>query len=1214
MALTRRNFLKGIMNRDTDERMLPDGQYRYAENIIINDSEGSDVGSVQNSYSNKKLTAITFGTNVKTLGKYEDEFRDKIYWLVKSDKGCYLLEWDNPSESVSFVLKETRAPGSRVFDLKDDFICTGFEKIINDDIKNDLIILTDNNMQPLCINVERAKSYGENGFDKEDIFLIKKPPRFAPKARLIYTSDKSNNIEEKFLSFSYRYQYLDNEWSALSSFTNYKFSPNPYKMDYYTLDNLGMVNAFNAVEIEFNTGDKRVKNVQIIVKESRSNNLYVVESFDKEKEGWDKIHNELKKFTFSNNKVYTVLPENELYRSFDNVPRKAKALTNIGNRPVFGNYLEGYNLKDVNGAKIRINHKIILKSESLNTDETLNIVASDIAGANNVIISNPDNFPLKKESKIDFKLIVTQRPGTIIYYDKVFQYVLIDDYLNLNSLFIATDFIDFITAVNSNYALNNSFPTPSEWAKVTDSKISIINGVSVGFSISPATYLDGSNAPQSKNFKFSLSTEASLSSISNASSCKSNRDYEIGIEYLDEFNRKTTALTAIKNTIYIPNEKSQYKNTMQVQISNKPPYWADRFKLVVKAQPLSYYTITVNNFYVEGSFIWIRLSGSDKDKVKEGEYLILKRSNIAVQSAIIKTKILETTSQPKDFIVENTQSEPSGYYIKIKPSGFNMLAKNNEVISREAYGQASKGHFPDTYLDLFTDLSATPTNQAITAGSSITLKFDSTFHYKDKVSSHIWEQEFQIIRDYDNIEEWYNEIVLGRSMPAGNGGDYLGNVTLVTGDLLRGSFVNSSYILIPNPLGKKYLVVIGLESGGSGGRYGRVYAYITLRKSSGDFIFETEPKKSIEQDLFYETEQTFEIINNKHKGNVQDQDYSLNNPAIIDLDFFNCYSQGNGVESYAIKDALNKPSLNIDLRPTTTLIEEYKEVIRFADLTYGEPYVESTGKNGINEFNLSTANYKLLDKNYGSVQKLLSRDNDIVVLQEEKASKVMFGKDVLYNADGTSNLSSIPEVLGTQVTYLGENGCQNPESVAVYDYQIFYANARRGVAQRLSIDGVTDIVTGMIDWFRDKFIINPSSKKIGGFDPYFKQYVLSVEDEIPKILQLHCSNIVTKLGRNTPFIYKLKLNDEYGNIVLNYKITSGNASIEVLFNAITTVASNVTGIGSITVSRDTLLIDIARITITPVTPTASYEISNNCPIGTTKHYSLLHYSSLHYST
>jgi hypothetical protein len=73
------------------------------------------------------------------------------------------------------------------------------------------------------------------------------------------------------------------------------------------------------------------------------------------------------------------------------------------------------------------------------------------------------------------------------------------------------------------------------------------------------------------------------------------------------------------------------------------------------------------------------------------------------------------------------------------------------------------------------------------------------------------------------------------------------------------------------------------------------------------------------------------------------------------------------------------------LRPSTTSVEEYKAVRRYADLTYSEPFIESTNK--LNEFNLSTANYKELDKQYGSIQKLHSRDNDLLVLQEEKLLK-----------------------------------------------------------------------------------------------------------------------------------------------------------------------------------------------------------------------------------
>jgi hypothetical protein len=61
------------------------------------------------------------------------------------------------------------------------------------------------------------------------------------------------------------------------------------------------------------------------------------------------------------------------------------------------------------------------------------------------------------------------------------------------------------------------------------------------------------------------------------------------------------------------------------------------------------------------------------------------------------------------------------------------------------------------------------------------------------------------------------------------------------------------------------------------------------------------------------------------------------------------------------------------------------------------------------------------------------------------------------------------------------------------NYQIFYANVKRGLVHRLSIDGVTNIVSGMIDWFRDLSISNPGAK-IWGY-PYLNHYVLSVGEE-----------------------------------------------------------------------------------------------------------------------
>ena len=539
--------------------------------------------------------------------------------------------------------------------------------------------------------------------------------------------------------------------------------------------------------------------------------------------------------------------------------------------------------------------------------------------------------------------------------------------------------------------------------------------------------------------------------------------------------------------------------------------------------------------------------------------------------------------------------------MKIRPNGFSMDLNDYSIYQSSHTPPGSSG-FPVWYLDLFTVLDTPNKELFLNQGSSLYFFINSNRRYDAGWENVLFEKTFFTQRDYNSIEDWFNEVLLnGNPIPGilntdGSIEDYKNNLELVRGtiSLLYGSI----QIFTPDPSGKLYLKIKGLRSGGSKGRKGYGYAKILVRKSSGLYVFETEPKQ-IENNIFYENEQTFDIIDGEHQGNNQNQDTTNFTPAIVDLNFFNCYTQGNGVESYRIKDGFNKNYLNIDLRPSTTLVEKYKEIRRFADLTYSEPYIESTNINALNEFNISLANFKELDKQYGSIQKLHSRDNDILVLQEEKASKVLFGKDILFNADGSSNLSSIPEVLGQQITYLGENGIsKNPESFALNDYQIFYTNAKRGLVHRLSIDGVTPIVNYMTDFFRDLFRTQPNSKKIGGYDPYHNQYNLSFGLEPVNTLEINCGNTIIKSNLTETFNYIFSLNSLTGDIILNINITEGNATIVALHDEISTVESNVSGLVTMTIPRTNILDTNVYINITPVTESISFSISNLCPTGT----------------
>ena len=56
MPEMKHQFTGGKMNKDLDERMVPNGEYRDGLNIEVSTSEGSDVGTVQNILGNEFIT------------------------------------------------------------------------------------------------------------------------------------------------------------------------------------------------------------------------------------------------------------------------------------------------------------------------------------------------------------------------------------------------------------------------------------------------------------------------------------------------------------------------------------------------------------------------------------------------------------------------------------------------------------------------------------------------------------------------------------------------------------------------------------------------------------------------------------------------------------------------------------------------------------------------------------------------------------------------------------------------------------------------------------------------------------------------------------------------------------------------------------------------------------------------------------------------------
>ena len=102
MARINNVFSQGKMNKDLDERIIPNGEYRDAMNIQLSTSDGSNVGVIQNLLGNQILSNninIASGTCVGTV---VDEKDNAIYWFVTDSNRDMILQYKNGLTKVVF--------------------------------------------------------------------------------------------------------------------------------------------------------------------------------------------------------------------------------------------------------------------------------------------------------------------------------------------------------------------------------------------------------------------------------------------------------------------------------------------------------------------------------------------------------------------------------------------------------------------------------------------------------------------------------------------------------------------------------------------------------------------------------------------------------------------------------------------------------------------------------------------------------------------------------------------------------------------------------------------------------------------------------------------------------------------------------------------------------------------------------------------------------
>ena len=1185
MPEVKNTFVTGIMNKDLDERLIPQGVYIHAENVSVDSADAGNIGAVKNQKGNiliGNLANVTNRqlTNARTIGAVASEKDNLIYWLVAADEFDGIYEYNEISGTLVRVLQSNKSAPTSISKLNfnKEFVVTGINYV------NGFLYWTDNYNPPRKINISRVKAdvNGNGGYAvddpriDQDINVIMAPPLNAPKLRFENTEDptlkdQANNMEDRFLYFSYRYKYIDNQYSSLSPFSAVAFQAKDYLVDFNAGFNKAMLNKYNLAYITIFTGNEFVNEIQIVMRDARSLNTFIVDTIDKENLNIsDNIYREIE---FSNDKTYTVLAPDQLTRLFDNVPLLAKAQDYVGNRIMYGNYTQFYDVFEQ--IRLGVSYKsydIPTEGAPIQTfrsdrDYQIGIQYLDDYGRTTTVLA-PDNQNIRSTVYIppsqsnkgnSLKVSVWNRPPQWATNYRLVIKQGRKDYYNIFPIYfyLKDQFRYFLIHESDKDKIPVGgyiiFKCTATGPTFSNKKYKVIELKS-----QPANFINGAQA--GLYFKVKVDSPYEL-----------NNNLGLTTFFTDSFGLQNISI----------NSSIQIVSNATARYAENPIYYGESNPTALTlSSPPTNPTISANRYNFIGSYR-LTIQVTDINQFRWSNYVSLTGSWIT------------------DTIVLNTP-----YWINLGTAGINFNQNNGHGVwivwnQQPSIGDVWKiglrGALPYQY---FTAGTSFPSNvpicplaidvfndQQVFPGDIIDIKINETLN--PNTSNSV--QTFYSNGFYENLEEWFvessayedfqytdiNGVAVNENAISFRRGYSFSDIggPNVFSQIASGVVANNYSFILNKPM---FMIIRG-SSSLSGTN--RMSASITVKRFDNSLIAETVPEEN-DLNVYHELTRTFPIRNNLHNVvwtfadatiypgtgpfggytnlgqlntstaplptdqmhnyvvgeniyvttsnpnlpngyyeviatpnpyNViinynaliyttpysgtagydideRNQTTSATVPAIVVLNNplstvnsdFNGWAYANGLETNRIRDDWNGFTLEYSPR-TSAIVDSYGRKVSRNAICYSSIFGENTGVNGLNEFNLSTANFKYLDGEYGSIQKLYARESDILILQEDKVSIVLYQKNILSDASGGGSIASIPEVLGNQQMFPHEYGIsKNPESFATWGSDSFFTDARRGVVLAMSDNQLVEISdTGMKDYFIDLLRDYPNTQKLG---------------------------------------------------------------------------------------------------------------------------------------
>lgn len=905
---------------------------------------------------------------------------------------------------------------------------------------------------------------------------------FTPLSWEVLLEEGPAMFEFQFPRFAYRWKYANNQFSTFSPFTNVVFVGG--KFEYLSSDgyNQGMINNIRFLELrDIDWGGDDVESVEILYKDSISPAVYSVDKLESRSVVTLEIVSEL---------IGSLVESNQILRPWDNVPLKAKSQEITGNRLLYGNYTQNYNVDQaislsineapqphpgnaapiydpVTGQEIPNLEKRSPKEsiKSIRTYQTGILYADKYGRETPVFTNNTASLQIAQSSALLQNALEIQANHLPPDWATHFKYFIKDtsnEYYNL-----ALD--RFYFAEDGNVWL--SFPS-SERNKVDEETYLYIkkqhdNDVAV---VGEVRYKILSIQSEAPDFiaTFRRSVAQSVVEISSG--------FEPGFITLifngptqDDNDAFSSGFTS-DNLIRISDGAS---NTDYYPISSGGRTGVGNQYTVTLAEPLG-----PDAAFLEGQTsctVTLLTEVIEKRPEFEGRFFAKINRDFNFDENIVESfkatdpvyGILGEVDMAQGFIF-NRYAEPGYAWMdRIRGDGFSRTwCGNGKKGGASLEGNGQFGIQRNTYDPpirggrYFGFLMAGRSIQEANAGVDGVFKSGALVRFVRQNGE--FSENYRVLNSqkgdgkrglrevglFKSCDDWSDQDEEGSNHRVEYWFELEEEITEEWMDISEWQAVYPSTTDITQYPVVAVQVVQEIINDNN-----------KLLTTTNPAIFETQPKEAVDIDIYYQATKSIPIIEH-------------NDPIV--LDWFNCYSYGQGVESNRIRDDFNQPYIDKNPIASAPLDDPYASEVKSTGLIFSQIYNSNSGINGLNQFIQALPITKDLNPAYGSIQKLHSRDTNVVAMCEDKILRILANKDALFNADGSANVTSNSNVLGQAVPFAGEFGIsKNPESFSQFGYRVYFTDRARGSVLRLSNDGIEEISRyGMEDFFSDNLIKN----------------------------------------------------------------------------------------------------------------------------------------------